>query len=211
MALGLKVQNISYCGKVEHQNLDPRYYQIGVLAALLVYGLIRLDFEVTPIQILLILTTALWTQLFCTRAWKLPFYDPRSSLISGLSLCLLMRTDSLWLAVVSTAVAILSKFVLRVGTKHLFNPTNFGLICMVGLTDRVWVSPGQWGNDAIFAFFMACLGGFVVNRALRSGVSLVFLGSYAALLVSRSLWLGEPCRFLCTTCTMEHSCYSASS
>ncbi len=192
MALALKVPSISYWGKLEHQNIDPRYYQIGVLAALLVYGLIQLDFEVTPLQILLILTTASWTQLFCTRAWKLPSYDPRSALISGLSLCLLMRTDSLWLAVVSTAVAILSKFVLRVGTKHLFNPTNFGLVCMVGLTDRVWVSPGQWGNDAIFAFFMACLGGFVVNRALRSDVSLAFLGFYAALLLSRSLWLGEP-------------------
>ena len=32
----------------------------------------------------------------------------------------------------------------------------------------------------------------MVNRALRSDVSLAFLGSYAALLLSRSLWLGEP-------------------
>ena len=63
---------------------------------------------------------------------------------------------------------------------------------MIGLSDRVWVSPGQWGNDVIVAFFMACLGGFVVNRALRSDVSLAFLGFYAALLLGRSLWLGEP-------------------
>ena len=192
MALALKVPSTLYWKKLEHLDIDPRYYQIGVLTALLVYDLIQLDFEVTPLQILLILMTALWTQLFCTRAWKLPFYDPRSALISGLSLCLLMRTDSFWLAAIGTAVAILSKFVLRVGTKHLFNPTNFGLICMVGLTERVWVSPGQWGNNAIFAFFMACLGGFVVNRALRSDVSFAFMGFYAALLLSRSLWLGEP-------------------
>lgn len=192
MSLALKVSSIGYWKKLKHLTTDPRFYQIGVLTALLVYGLIQLDFGVTPLQILLILTTALSTQLFCTRAWKRPCYDPRSALISGLSLCLLMRTDSLWLAVVSTVTAILSKFVLRVGTKHLFNPTNFGLVCMVGLTDGVWVSPGQWGNDAIFAFFMACVGGLVVHRALRSDVSLAFLGFYTALLFSRSLWLGEP-------------------
>ena len=101
MPLALKVPSISYWRKLEHQSIDPRYYQIGVLAALLVYGVIQLDFEIPTLQILLILTTALSTQLFCTHTWKLPFYDPRSALISGLSLCLLMRTDSLWLAVLS--------------------------------------------------------------------------------------------------------------
>ena len=82
-------------------------------------------------------------------------YDPRSTLISGLSLCLLLRSDSLWLAAATTFVAVLSKFILRIGTKHLFNPPNFGLVCMIGLSDRLWVSPGQWGNDVIFAFLQS--------------------------------------------------------
>ena len=41
------------------------------------------------------------------------------------------------------------------------------------LTGHVWVSPGQWGNVAFFAFLMACLGGLVVNRAARSDVTLL--------------------------------------
>ena len=39
---------------------------------------------------------------------------------------------------------------------------------MLLLTDQVWVSPGQWGSVASFAFLMACVGGLVVNRAARA-------------------------------------------
>ncbi|MGH9317231.1 MAG: RnfABCDGE type electron transport complex subunit D, partial [Thermoanaerobaculia bacterium] len=59
-------------------------------------------------------------------------------------------------------------------------------------TGRAWVSPGQWGSFAFFAFLIACLGGIVVNRAARSDVTLAFLGFYLALVFGRSLWLQEP-------------------
>src|SRR5262245_10474266 len=68
---------------------DPRLYQIAVLGLLLVYGIGWLDFDVGLEQAVAILATVLLTQYCCTRIWKLPAYDPRSALISGLSLCLL--------------------------------------------------------------------------------------------------------------------------
>jgi Na+-translocating ferredoxin:NAD+ oxidoreductase RnfD subunit len=79
-----------------------------------------------------------------------------------------------------------------VNGKHLFNPTNFGIVSMILLTDQVWVSPGQWGNAALFAFLMACLGGMVVNRAARSDVTIAFIACAIALVFGRSMWLGEP-------------------
>jgi Na+-transporting NADH:ubiquinone oxidoreductase subunit NqrB len=171
---------------------DPRHYQIAVLASLLLYGLVRLDFEISAANATAILATAMLSQYVCTRAWKLPRFDPRSAWISGLSLCLLLRTNSVPLAVIASVVTIASKFVIRVNGKHVFNPTNFGIVSMVLLTDQVWVSPGQWGNAAVFAFLMACLGGLVVNRAARSDVSLAFIISTAVLVFGRSIWLGEP-------------------
>ncbi|HEY7446111.1 MAG TPA: DUF2330 domain-containing protein [Vicinamibacterales bacterium] len=171
---------------------DPRLYQIAVLASLLVYGIGRLDFETSLARAALILVSALVAQYSCTKLWNLPAFDPRSALISGLSLCLLLRTNSAELAVLAAAVTIGSKFVLRVSGKHIFNPTNFGLAVMMLATDAVWVSPGQWGNAAIFALLMACLGGLVVTRASRSDVTLAFLVVYGALVFGRSVWLGEP-------------------
>jgi enediyne biosynthesis protein E5 len=63
---------------------------------------------------------------------------------------------------------------------------------MLLLTGDVWVSPGQWGSVAFFAFLMASLGALVVNRAARSDVTYAFIAFYGALLFGRSLFLGEP-------------------
>ena len=175
--------------------MDARIYQIATLAGLLIYGLVRLDFEIKLSAAAMILGAVLLTQFLCTRIWKLPKFDPKSALISGLSLCLLLRTNSPALLLATAFVTIASKFVLRWNGKHIFNPTNFGIVAMMLATDgKVWVSPGQWGNAAFFGFLMACLGGIVVNRAARSDVTFAFLACYLGLVFGRSLWLGEPMR-----------------
>jgi enediyne biosynthesis protein E5 len=171
---------------------DPRHYQMAMLAALFVYGVLRLDFEIGSRQALVTLLTAIGTQYVCSRVWGLPTFDARSALISGLSLCLLLRTNSLIFVLVTSFITIASKFVIRIKGKHIFNPTNFGIVAMLLMTGQVWVSPGQWGNVAFFGFLMACIGGLVVNRAARSDVTYAFIACYLTLVFGRSLWLGEP-------------------
>jgi len=168
--------------------LDPRYYQIAVLSGLLLYGLGWLHFDITPGRAALLLGTGLLTQYACTQIWGLPKFDPKSALISGLSLCLLLRTNFVGIAILGAVITIASKFVVRWHGKHLFNPTNFGLVFLMFLGAPVWVSPGQWGNVAYFGFLMACLGGLVVNRAARSDVTYAFLISFAALQFGRAAW-----------------------
>jgi Na+-transporting NADH:ubiquinone oxidoreductase subunit NqrB len=172
--------------------VDPRLYQIASLTGLLIYGILALDFDVRPARVATLLGTVLLTQLICGRFWKLPAYDPKSALISGLSLCLLLRTNELVVAVAAAVVAIASKFVLRWRGKHVFNPTNVALVAMMLLTSSAWVSPGQWGNVAFFGFLMACVGGLVVNRSSRSDVTFAFIAGYLGILLLRATWLGQP-------------------
>jgi enediyne biosynthesis protein E5 len=171
---------------------DPRLYQIATLTGLLVYGASRLDLEVQTWTAVSLVTGALVTQLVCTRLTRQPRFDPRSALISALSLCLLLRTASCALAILTAVVAIASKFTLRVGGKHVFNPTNGALVLMLLVTGEVWVSPGQWGSAPVFAFLLASAGGLVVNRAARADVTGTFLLAHGGLGLARSLWLGEP-------------------
>jgi Na+-transporting NADH:ubiquinone oxidoreductase subunit NqrB len=171
---------------------DPRIYQIATLAGLLGYGVFWLDLEVQARTAMAIVAAALVTQLACTRLTGRGPFDPRSALISALSLCLLLRTGSLGLAMLTAVVAIASKFALRVADKHVFNPTNGALVAMMLATSEVWVSPGQWGSGLVFAFLLASAGGLVVNRAARADVTVAFLAGWASLLLARSLWLGEP-------------------
>ncbi|PYR61041.1 MAG: hypothetical protein DMF91_10755 [Acidobacteria bacterium] len=172
---------------------DPRLYQIATLASLLAYGLLFLNFDITVARVVVLLATVVVTQAACDHlASRYSAVNVRSALISGLSLCLLLRTNRPELAVLAAVLTIAGKFLIRFRGKHLFNPTNGGLVAMLILTDQVWVSPGQWGAAAFFAFLMACLGSVVVNRASRSDVTYAFIVFYGALLFGRSLYLGEP-------------------
>ncbi len=171
---------------------DPRVYQLSILGALLCYGVTRLGLDVSAARIALTLVSTVTTQYLCARLWGLSRFDARSALISGLSLCLLLRTDGPVLVVATAVVTVASKFLLRIDGRHLFNPTNFGLVVVMLATGQVWVSPGQWGSLAFFAFLLAGLGGLVVHRAARSDVTYAFLGVYTLLVIGRALWLGDP-------------------
>lgn len=172
---------------------DARWFQIVALTLLLLYGVIYLHFDISWDRIMGVLAVVVVSQYICTRAFQLPVFDPKSALISGLSLCLLFRSNFMLLAVIAGILAVASKFIVRWRGKHLFNPTNFAIVILFWIApDHVWVSPGQWGAFAFFAFLMVCLGGLVVCRAARADIAIAFLGAYLALLFGRSFWLHDP-------------------
>ena len=171
---------------------DPRHYQIAVLTTLLGIGVFALDFGIHWQNAAAIMFTAQAVQLAATRLLGLPRFDPMSALITSLSLTLLLRTELLMLASAAAAIAIGSKFLLRVNGKHLFNPANVALVTLMLCTDHAWVSSGQWGNAAVGAFGLACLGFLVLTRAKRAETTIGFLLFYSALLFGRAWWLGDP-------------------
>ena len=114
---------------------DPRYYQIIVLSLLLGYGILELDFGIRWQNALIIVATALAVQFLGTRYAGLPRFDPLSPLITSMSLTLLLRTDTIWLAAIAASLAIGSKFLLRYRGKHVFNPAN------LQNAQRSWQSP----------------------------------------------------------------------
>ena len=173
------------------KRFDPRLYQIGALTLLLLYGIFALNFDITLLRAALLVGTAIGTQALFARMNGLAF-DPRSAAISGLSLSLLLRSESMILLLAGAVIAVASKFVVRIHGKHVFNPTNIAIVVLMLASKHVWVSPGQWGNVAFFGFLIACIGGLVVNRAARSDVTYAFIVAWSALVIGRSLWVGEP-------------------
>ena len=171
---------------------DPRWYQIAVLGLLLSYGVFALDFGIYWYNAVAIILTAQCVQFIGMRLAGLPGFDPLSALITSLSLTLLLRTDLIMLAMLAACIAIGSKFLLRARGKHIFNPANVALVALMFMSDRAWVSSGQWGSAAIGAFALACLGFLVLTRAKRAETTFAFLAAYVTLLVGRALWLGDP-------------------
>ena len=114
----------------------------------------------------------------------------KSACITALGLCLLLRADSEVTMALAATLAILSKFLFRVNSKHFFNPANFGIIAVLLLTPDAWVSPGQWGVDWWYAMLFAGTGGLVLKRVGRWDTTAAFLGAYALLEAGRNYWLG---------------------
>ena len=171
---------------------DPRYYQVAVLGILLTYGIVALDFGVRWQNAAAIVFTAQLTQFVASRLAGLPRFDPLSALITSLSLTLLLRTDLAAIAALAACIAIASKFLVRLHGKHVFNPANVALVLVTLGFDRAWLSSGQWGSAAIGAFALACLGLLDLTRARRAETTVAFLAGYAALVLGRAAWLGDP-------------------
>ena len=171
---------------------DARHFQIATLASLVVIHIIGFDLGASAAQAVVTITAALGTQWFCARLAGVAF-DWRSPLITGCSLTLLLRahTPELWAA--AAVLGIMSKYVLRIRGKHVFNPATFAIVALLILDpDNVWVSPGQWGNAIWLSLLLVCCAGLVLQRAARADTALAFLGCYAGLLLWRAWSLGDP-------------------
>jgi Na+-transporting NADH:ubiquinone oxidoreductase subunit NqrB len=171
---------------------DARHFQIASLAVLLGLNMAWLDFGARPLPSLLAIASTLGAQIACSQLWRLPRIDLRSPLITGFSLSLLLRTDDPALMAVAGIIAIVAKFTIRIDGKHLFNPAAIAIVTLLYSTDRVWISPGQWGASVWFAALLAFLAILVLHASRRTDIALFFLGSHAALLLARALWLGDP-------------------
>jgi Na+-transporting NADH:ubiquinone oxidoreductase subunit NqrB len=174
---------------------DARDYQILFLALFLLLGIAARDWTLRPEVIGCAIATCLGTQLLLSSltALKLPSlaeFNWRSPLITALGLSLLLRVEHPGIMALAAAIAIASKFILRVDGKHIFNPANLGIVAVLGLTHQAWVSPGQWGEDLWYGLIFLGAGGLVLKRVGRWDTTLTFLGSYALLEALRILWLG---------------------
>ncbi len=161
--------------------------------AILLVGLVAwLDFSPSLSACLLLVTGALATQVVGSYLSDLPRLEVRSALVPGLSLALLLRADVWWIYLLAGALATGSKFVVRIGGRHLYNPSNFAIVSLLLFSGHVWISPGQWGGSLWVVALVTLLCCQVLQRVGRLDIALYFLAIDGFLLSGRALWLGDP-------------------
>jgi Na+-transporting NADH:ubiquinone oxidoreductase subunit NqrB len=180
---------------------DARYFQIVFQSIFLCYGIFFLHWHNENWLYLTYFATGLIVQFVCEYFFgkkQIPFLQRLkngipSILISSFGLSLLLKTNLWWVAVLVASVSILSKYILRINGKHIFNPSALGIVVAVLLTGNAWISPGQWGSGAVILFGVLCLGFIVTTRVQKLDVSLAFLGTFAGLVFIRQIiFLGWP-------------------
>lgn len=166
---------------------DPRLMQIAILASFTLLGKFVLGFDVSWLQVAAAVLTACLLDAALSYSRSGTVLVPASALISGLSLGLLLRSPELWPFLLAGAVTVLAKHFIRVRGRHVFNPSNFGLVVALALP---WaegrVTPGQWGDSWVMLFLILNLGFFIIYRVRRLHLVAAFVASFAAFGLARS-------------------------
>src|SRR6188768_603475 len=189
--------------------LDPRYFQVIFQAIFLSYGILFLHWNADWQHYIISIGGCLLFQYTADSIKAKRFLKPNefdrwgfSVLISAMSLCLLLKTNDWYVSLLAAFLTVASKYVLRFNQKHIFNPSAFGIIATLLLTKDAWLSPGQWGSNAVIFFGVVTFGTIVVTRVQKLDISLAFLLTFIGLLYWRQVYvLGWP---------MDHFIHSVS-
>ena len=180
--------------------LDPRYFQVIFQVIFLSYGILVLGWEADWQHISISIAGCLLFQYAADSIKAKRPLTPHefnrwgfSVLISAMSLCLLLKTNSWQISLLAAFLTVISKYIFRWKQKHIFNPSAFGIVACLFFTNDAWLSPGQWGSDAVIFFSVITLGTIVVTRVQKLDISLAFLFTFIGLLYWRQVYvLGWP-------------------
>lgn len=139
--------------------------------------------------------SALATEMFLGRTVKGRWPILASAYISGISAGILIRSAVLWPYVLCAMISITSKYALRLGGRHLWNPTNFGVSAVLFLGGNAVASLSvQSGASLLPVLIIWTAGVLILGRLKRLHIPLAFAAAYVPLAYLRSLITGD--RFL---------------
>ena len=109
---------------------DARYGQMAAQTGLLLLIMVWFDFGPSTAQVAVFLATAL--AMDRGHAWLTgSVANWRSTVSTGLSLGLLVRTHDPLVWFIAPMLAMGGKFLIRINGKHLFNPSAFAIVLLL--------------------------------------------------------------------------------
>jgi Na+-translocating ferredoxin:NAD+ oxidoreductase RnfD subunit len=106
---------------------------------------------------------------------------------------ILLRSPAFWPYALCSAIAITSKYVLRVKHRHIWNPSNFGICVMLFLAAESVASLSiQWGNNLWAMIVIWLLGSAIIWRLKRFHICATYVVSFLFFALIRSWMGGDP-------------------
>ena len=176
---------------------DPRLHLAAVIVSLQVLGQVAFDFRLSIAQILVSLLTAAILEIGIAFRRQRVIMWPASALLTGNGVAFILRVpgtehgdwwsmDGAWIFAGTSAIALLSKYLVQFRGRHIFNPSNFGLVlCFLALgPERADPLEFWWGpmSPALaVALVIIVAGGLAILGRLRlTGIAVGFWLAFAA-------------------------------
>src|SRR5689334_25337360 len=126
---------------------DPRLHLAAVITSLQVLGQVEFHFRVSIAQILIALFTCAVLEIGIAFRRQHVILWPASAMLTGNGVAFILRVPGTqhgdwwslhgaWIFSATAAVSLLSKHLIRWRGRHIFNPSNFGLVlCFLVLSE----------------------------------------------------------------------------
>ena len=176
---------------------DPRLHLAAVIVSLQVLGQVAFDFQLSIAQILVSLAVAGILEVAIAFRSQRVLMWPASALLTGNGVAFVLRVpgtehgdwwsmNGWWIFAGTSAIALLSKYLIRVRGRHIFNPSNFGLVLCFLLLGAERADPlalwwGPLSPALVVAIGLIVAGGFLILRRLHLvGIAVGFWLAFAA-------------------------------
>ena len=168
--------------------IAPIFITLILIAAELSYGILE-GYPKLAAAIFASMGTELILGKLVTGKWR----NLSSAYVSGISIGILIRSPMIWPYALASIITITSKYVLRYKGRHIWNPSNFGVVALLLLaSNSVAVLSVQWGNNIWVMAVIWVLGFIIVWRVYRLHISAVYIISFLFFSLIRSWISGNP-------------------
>ena len=178
---------------------DPRLHLAAVIVSLQVLGQVAFEFRLSIAQILVSLLTCAVLEVGIAMRRQHVLMWPASALLTGNGVAFILRVpgtehgdwwsmNGWWIFAATAAVSLLSKYLIQFRGRHIFNPSNFGLVLCFLLLGPELADPLEfwWGPMSLWLALALALivgGGFAILRRLRLlSIAITFWATFAACL-----------------------------
>src|SRR4026209_1420853 len=173
--------------RFDNRYVAPLFITCILLVGHLFYGILE-SYERPALAIV----SALVAELVLGRIFLGKWINLASAYISGISVGILLRSPAFWPYALASVLSIMSKYVLRVKGRHLWNPSNFGICVLLFLApESVAALSVQWGNFKWPLIVIWVLGSIIIYRAKRIHISATYVASFFAFAFLRSWITGD--------------------
>jgi Na+-translocating ferredoxin:NAD+ oxidoreductase RnfD subunit len=162
---------------------DPRLHLAAVIITLQVLGQTAFGFSLSIAQILIAIGTCAVLEVGIAFFRQHVVMWPASALLTGNGVAFILRVPGTphgdwwslhgaWIFAATAAVSLLSKHVIRWRGRHIFNPSNFGLVLCFLVLGKTRAEPLDfwWGPMSLWlalAIALIVLGGLTILSRLR--------------------------------------------
>lgn len=172
---------------------NNRYLSPLLITSILLVGQLSYGILESYTRTLLAIVTSIVAELVLSRIYFGRWPVLASAYISGISVGILVRSPAFWPYALCALISITSKYVLRVHDRHIWNPSNFGIVALFLLApDAVAGLSIQWGNFVWPMLVIWTLGSAIVWRFRRFHISATYVASFLAFALLRSWITGDP-------------------